>query len=56
MKGAQRSSSCSFKMLKAGIYEITPPATLDKGEYFFTTKQLDFTTMANMDVYAFGID
>lgn len=56
VKGAQGNIACNVKMLKTGIYEISPASKLDKGEYFFTTKQLDYTTMANMDVYAFGID
>lgn len=54
--GVKGNIPCQIKVMKPGVFEIIPESKLDKGEYFFTIKQIEYTTMSNLDVYAFGVD
>lgn len=57
LKGSEGVISINIKMLKPGVFELMPAATLEKGEYFFASKSAgNATTTSNAEVYAFGID
>jgi hypothetical protein len=56
MNGSKGVIALEIKQLKPGIYELTPTARLEKGEYAFIPKASFSASSSTADVYAFGID
>lgn len=56
VNGSKGVIALDIKQLKPGIYELTPTAKLEKGEYVFLPKGSFSASGSTADVYAFGID
>lgn len=54
VKTGENVVSLNITKLGDGIYQVSPGKTLEKGEYFFTTKPASNAT--TVDAYAFGVD